>query len=201
MRGQGEARQGGRPSLGAEGGSGVRSEPAADGVWACGLQAACRLQEPAGQVLGARTVAAAFPESPRRPRHLTQAHLGPQEGQGSPRGSACCPWAPHPPSTCPRPTCPLLGALGSGTSLSPSRSRDQPWLGGTGHGGQARWMVARCPGFGVSCSRPGPSLRCPTRPADAGLSLARTRGSDFNIHRLVCPTCEGPESVSASRAT
>ena len=186
MRGQGEARQGGRPSLGVEGGSGVRSEPAPDRVWACGLQAACRLQEPARQVLGACTIAGAAPLRCCLPG-VPQAALPPYPGlpgpAGGPQGVSLLPTGPPRPSTCPRPTCPLLGTLGSGTSLSPSCSRDQPLLGGTGHGGQARWVAAHCPGFGVSCSRPdlasdaprGPlMLACPWRGPAALISTSIT---------------------------
>lgn len=82
----------------------------------------------------------------------------------APGGQPAAHIPPHAPSTCPRPTCLLLGALGSGTSLSPSCSRDQRWLGGTGHGGQARWVAARCPGFGVSSSRPGLASDAPRGP-------------------------------------
>lgn len=125
MRGQGEACGGGQPSLRVEGGSGVRSEPAPDGVRARGLQAVCRVQEPAGQVPGARTVAgragaggahrrwpgrrrgrapslrrplcaAAFPESPRRPCLLTQVHPGPQRAEGSPGGQPAAHGPPTP---------------------------------------------------------------------------------------------------------
>lgn len=219
MRGQGEACGGGQPSLRVEGGSGVRSEPAPDGVRARGLQAVCRVQEPAGQVPGARTVAgragaggahrrwggpSALPPSRSPPGGLAslpkciRAHGGRRE----PQGVSLRPTAPQPPSTS---TSHLSAPWRprSGSSLTPSPRGDQPWLGQKGREGQGGWMMARCPGLGVFHSRPGPSLRRPTRPADAGLSLARAHGSDFRVHRhalLFCPTCEGSDSVSALRA-
>ena len=188
-----------------EAGSGLSLHPTGCGRVGCRPRAGCRNLPGRcwghAPSLGRPLCAAAFPESPRQPCHLTQGYLGPQEG---PRGSACCPRAPHAPSTCPRPTCPLLGTLGSGTSLSPSCSRDQPLLGGTGHGGQARWVAAHCPGFGVSCSRPdlasdaprGPlMLACPWRGPAAlistsitmlGLSARLVKGLILSLLREPC---------------
>lgn len=71
-----------------------------------------------------------------------------------------------------------------------------PWRAGWVDDGPLSWL-------GVFCSRPGPGLRCPVWPANAGLSLARAHGSDFRVHHhalLLCPTCEGSGSVSALRA-
>lgn len=78
-----------------EAGSGLNLHPMGCGCVGCRPRAGCRNLPGRcwghALLLGQPLCAAAFPESTRRPCHLTQVHLGPWEGRGSPSGSACCP--------------------------------------------------------------------------------------------------------------